>query len=883
MNRIKHGLTAGRGHPPALPRNLLIATLILSSLVVGFSFSVGMADESDADASFTEDGIRYTVSDGVAKVIGYTGTSTEVEIPSTISYDGSTYNVTSINTTAFHGSSITKVATGANVTYIGSNAFMDCTELTDVEIQGQITTVEANLFSDCTALTTVNIPDSVTTIGPNAFYNCISLESISIPDSVTSVSSNVFYGCSKLSNVTIGSGLGAIGDSMFQNCTSLASITIPAGITTIKMAAFSGCTKLASIVIPDSVTYLEYMAFSGCTALGSVTFGSSVSTVSYRAFGDIKFYDTDGTTELTRTDDLKGQTFVGTYPELIKVGSSDTKTVDGVTYKLVTPSSGDRYVSVIGNVQSEIPDGKVAILDTVDFDGVSYDVTTIKDSAFSGCTSATSVVIPDSVTTVEENTFKNCTGLESAVIGNNVTYLPISMFEGCSSLKELTLGEKVDNFGFYGVFEGCSGISVTILCPIKGSMFSGWTCFTKVTIGSGIGEIGSSAFQSCRTLESVTFEDSNILKTIGDYAFQNCESLESINLDKTSKLETIGSYAFSGCSSLGSIEIPSTVKTIGSDAFYSCKALGSVTIPALVETIEPFAFAECESLESVEIASGVKKIEYCAFYYSKIKHITIPSSVVDISNDAFNGISFYDADGKTSLSVSAGSLAGYTFEGESGDVLVKKQGVVASHSVTYDANGGTEDAPGVEYYTENQTFAVKGYSGTRNGFTFGGWSDGTRTYQPGQSITMGTTNIVLTAVWNPISTTYSVTYDVNGGSVAAPTQGPFETGQTFKIQGYSGTKNGYRFGGWSDGTRTYQPGQSMTMGTTDITLKAVWNPSSTFWPYAGDEDVPVVIPPTPAQNESEDDGSTMAAIVATGCVIIILMIILFAFDPRFKR
>ncbi len=829
-------------------------------MVVGFSFSVDMAEESDADASFTEDGIKYTVSDGVAKVTGYTGTSTEVVIPSTISHDGSTYNVTSINTTAFHGSSITKVATGANVTYIGSNAFMDCTELTDVEIQGRITTVEANLFSDCTALTTVNIPDSV-----------------------TSVSSNVFYGCSKLSNVTIGSGLGAIGDSMFQNCTSLASITIPAGITTIKMAAFSGCTELASIVIPNSVTYVEYKAFDGCTALGSVTFGSSVSTVSYGAFGDIKFYDTDGTTELTRTDDLKGQTFAGTYPELIKVGSSDTKTIDGVTYKLVTPSSGDRYVSVIGNVPSEIPDGKVAILDTVDFDGVSYDVTTIKDSAFSGCTSATSVVIPDSVTTVEENTFKNCTGLESAVIGNNVTYLPISMFEGCSSLKELTLGEKVDSFGFYGVFEGCSGISVTILCPIKGGMFSGWTCFTEVTIGSGIEEIGGSAFQSCRTLESVTFGDDSVLKTIDSYAFQNCESLGSIGLDKTSKLETIGSGAFSGCSSLESIEIPSTVKTIDSYAFYSCKALGSVTIPALVETIEGFAFAECESLESVEIASGVKKIDYGAFYYSKIKHITIPSSVEEINGNAFNGILFYDADGKTSLSVSAGSLAGYTFEGESGDVLVKKQGVVASHSVTYDANGGTGDAPGVEYYTENQTFAVKGYSGTRNGFTFGGWSDGTRTYQPGQSITMGTTNIVLTAVWNPISTTYSVTYDVNGGSAAAPTQGPFETGQTFKIQGYSGTRNGFTFGGWSDGTRTYQPGQSMTMGTTDITLKAVWNPASTFWPYMDDEDVPVVIPPTPAQNESEDDGSTMAAIVATGCVIIILMMILFAFDPRFKR
>ncbi len=144
------------------------------------------------------------------------------------------------------------------------------------------------------------------------------------------------------------------------------------------------------------------------------------------------------------------------------------------------------------------------------------------------------------------------------------------------------------------------------------------------------------------------------------------------------------------------------------------------------------------------------------------------------------------------------------------------------HTVTYDVDGGSVKAPTQEPLKKGETFTAASYSGTKDGYTFGGWSYNGKTYQPGSKITMGNTDIVLKAVWMPISETHSVTYDVNGGSGEAPTQEPLKKGETFTVASYSGTKDGYTFGGWSYNGTTYKSGDTVTMGDSDIVLKAVW-------------------------------------------------------------
>ena len=82
---------------------------------------------------------------------------------------------------------------------ISDNTVYDCKPAAIViTIPNNIISISSDAFRDCTRLTNVTIPNSVTTIGESAFNNCSSLTSITIPDSVSTIGSDVFYGCGSL-------------------------------------------------------------------------------------------------------------------------------------------------------------------------------------------------------------------------------------------------------------------------------------------------------------------------------------------------------------------------------------------------------------------------------------------------------------------------------------------------------------------------------------------------------------------------------------------------------------------------------------------------------------------------------------------------------------
>ena len=139
-----------------------------------------------------------------------------------------------------------------------------------------VTSIGEKAFENCDNLQSVTIPNSVTNIGNNAFFNCSNLQSVTIPNSVTSIKDGAFYYCSNLQSITIPESVTSIGYYAFADCSNLQSVTIPNSVTSIGNNAFSECSCLQSVTINGNPK-IGYDAFLGTPA--TVTMNLTASQI----------------------------------------------------------------------------------------------------------------------------------------------------------------------------------------------------------------------------------------------------------------------------------------------------------------------------------------------------------------------------------------------------------------------------------------------------------------------------------------------------------------------------------------------------------------------------------------------------------------------------
>ena len=136
------------------------------------------------------------------------------------------------------------------------------------------------------------------------------------------------------------------------------------------------------------------------------------------------------------------------------------------------------YRSIDGNLYSK--DGKILVAYAAGKKDSSFiipeDVTSIGDSAFSGCSNLASIDIPEGVTSIGEAAFYECTNLASIDIPDVVTSIGASAFYRCTSLTSITIPDSVTNIG-EAAFYGC-------------------TSLTSITIPDSVTSIGEFAFGS---------------------------------------------------------------------------------------------------------------------------------------------------------------------------------------------------------------------------------------------------------------------------------------------------------------------------------------------------------------------------------------------------
>ena len=92
---------------------------------------------------------------------------------------------------------------------------------------------------------------------------------------------------------------------------------------------------------------------------------------------------------------------------------------------------------------------------------------------------------------------------------------------------------------------------------------------------------------------------------------------------------------FAELTGVSSVTIPSTLSSIPKKAFMNCLGLKKIDLKK-VTRIGDFAFSNCSTLASVT-CNSVTKIGACAFQYCNFTSFTLPASVTDFDNTAFDG------------------------------------------------------------------------------------------------------------------------------------------------------------------------------------------------------------------------------------------------------
>lgn len=257
--------------------------------------------------------------------------------------------------------------------------------------------------------------------------------------------------------------------------------------------------------------------------------------------------------------------------------------------------------------------GSLIIPETVEYNNITYNVTSIDEQAFYGCYGLTSITIGNNVTSIGDNAFCDCVNLTSITIPNSVISIGNYAFYGCSKLTSVTIGNSVTSIGV--------------------EAFSQCYVLTSVTLGNNVTSIGNYAFSNCVKLASITIPNS--VTSISDAAFNACAGLTSIEIPNS--VTSIGEWAFSDCHGLTSITIGNGVKTISDYAFYDCDKLTTVNFGNSVTHIGKQVFFRCTGLTSVEIPNNVTSIGTNAFLYcTNLTSVTIGNGVKSIGKQAFS-------------------------------------------------------------------------------------------------------------------------------------------------------------------------------------------------------------------------------------------------------
>lgn len=636
---------------------------------------------SATETGISYDGLIYSV-DTEAKTATVTKaetSTTNANIPETISYQNEEYTVTSIGTEAFkQNTTIKSVTIPATITSIGNYAFQNAAleslyisdlaaycgitvststgsspfyalcsstsssswgklyinnqETTDIVIPEGVKTIGQSTFHTARLLTSIQLPEGLETIETAAFYSTASLQTITLPESLTTLGDQAFYG-SGLTSIIVPSNVKSLGTNLFKLCSNLNNVILPEGITTIPERCFDQCKALKSINLPSTLTSLSNYSFYQCTALTDIVIPEGVTTIGQNSFQSCTALSTI-TLPSTLTS-IGATTFNMTPPRVNAVycAASTPPSVGNNGFVTGIKNNATLYVPEDAVSQYKAQWGFSTVkaweaTETPTVGNIYYKLNNEDMTAqVTGCdASLTDLNIPASIT--------------CATGGYAVTSIAADAFKGANSssirtFNSVTIPASITSIGRYAFqYVDIKTLYINDLakwCAINfnGSSYS--NPFMGLCRQAAANTWGKLYINGIETTDIVIPAG---VTEISDYAFNPLKTMTSVTLP--AGVSKIGSYTFQNCTSLTTAELPATLTSLGESVFAS-SGITSITVPGSVTAIPAAGFNNCKSLSTIVLEEGVTSIGGTAFAgCSALVNITLPSTLKSVQTQGFN-------------------------------------------------------------------------------------------------------------------------------------------------------------------------------------------------------------------------------------------------------